>query len=106
VTRPLDIAPEHLAQVQAILKAHLPAGVRVQVFGSRARGGAKPFSDLDLALVAEGPVDQAVLARLADAFEESSLPWRVDLIDWSAISDSFRDAIRGDLVAMPVQYLP
>jgi predicted nucleotidyltransferase len=74
----------------------------VQVFGSRARGGATPFSDLDLALFAEGPVDPALLARLADAFEESSLPWRVDLIDWNAISDSFRDAIRSDLVAMPL----
>lgn len=92
----LDIAPAHLAQVMAILARDLPPGVAVLAFGSRARGGAKRFSDLDLALKADGPLDPAILARLADAFEESSLPWRVDLLDYYTLSPSFLAAVEAD----------
>jgi predicted nucleotidyltransferase len=96
----LDIAPEHLAEVRSILAAHLPAGVEVLVFGSRARGGAKRFSDLDLALKGEGPLDPALLSQLADAFELSALPWRVDLVDYHTLSPEFLSAIHADLIPL------
>jgi predicted nucleotidyltransferase len=97
----LDIALEHLAEVRAILDAHLPPGVEVLVFGSRARGGAKRFSDLDLALKATGPLDPRLIGRLADAFETSALPWRVDVVDLSTLSPGFLQAIRPDLTPLP-----
>jgi len=97
VSAALDIAPEHLAQVRAILASHLPAGVEVLVFGSRARGSAKRFSDLDLALKGAGPLDPDLLNRLADAFETSALPWRVDLVDYHRLTPEFLGAICGDL---------
>lgn len=100
MTRAIDIAPEHLAQVQAILARHLPAGVEVLVFGSRARGGAKRFSDLDLALKDVGPLDPTVMAHLVDAFEESSLPWRVDLVDYYALTPAFLSAVEVDLTPL------
>lgn len=100
MTRAIDIAPEHLAQVQAILARHLPAGVEVLVFGSRARGGAKRFSDLDLALKDVGPLDPTVMAHLVDAFEESSLPWRVDLVDYHALTPAFLSAVEVDLTPL------
>lgn len=100
MTRAIDIAPEHLAQVQAILARHLPAGVEVLVFGSRARGGAKRFSDLDLALKDVGPLDPTVMEHLVDAFEESSLPWRVDLVDYHALTPAFLSAVEVDLTPL------
>ena len=36
------------------------------------------------------------LGKLRDAFEESRLPFRVDVLDWHDISDNFREIIRGD----------
>lgn len=99
----LDIAPEHLAQVRAILAIHLPAGVEVQVFGSRARGGAKRFSDLDLALKGKGPLDPVLLSTLADAFEVSALPWRVDLVDYHRLTPEFLAAICADLMPLGVE---
>lgn len=95
-----DLAPEHLAQVRAILGQYLPAGVEVLVFGSRARGGAKRFSDLDLALKAATPLDPALLARLADAFEDSDLPWRVDLVDYHSLTAEFRTRVQPDLLPL------
>ncbi|MBT9247919.1 nucleotidyltransferase domain-containing protein (plasmid) [Gemmobacter fulvus] len=100
MTRAIDIAPEHLAQVQTILARHLPNDVEVLVFGSRARGGAKRFSDLDLALKDVGPLDPTVMAHLVDAFEESSLPWRVDLVDYHALTPAFLSAVEVDLTPL------
>jgi predicted nucleotidyltransferase len=100
VSAVLDIAPEHLAEVRSILAAHLPAGVEVLVFGSRARGGAKRFSDLDLALRGEAPLDPGLLSKLADAFEVSALPWRVDLVDYHMLSPEFLGTIHADLTTL------
>lgn len=85
----LALSAKEAEAVRAVLDAHLPAGVIVHVFGSRARGPAKPWSDLDLVLEGEGPVPLAVLAQLAEAFDESDLPWKVDLVDRKTVSPEF-----------------
>ncbi|MGH8626362.1 MAG: hypothetical protein ACREYC_14210 [Gammaproteobacteria bacterium] len=33
-------------------------------------------------------------ADLQEAFSESELPFKVDIVDWSAASESFREVIR------------
>ena len=38
-------------------------------------------------------LDWRILAELKEAFQESELPFRVDLLDWNAISDEFRTVI-------------
>ncbi|HWP00550.1 MAG TPA: nucleotidyltransferase domain-containing protein, partial [Methylococcus sp.] len=43
-----------------------------------AKGTHRPGSDIDLALVGDG-LDVDTLGRLARAFEESSIPYQVDL---------------------------
>lgn len=88
----IDVAPEHLEMVLALLSNYLPEG-EVRVFGSRFSGTAKPYSDLDLAVVGQNKLDWRVLAELKEAFQESELPFRVDLLDWNAISDEFRAVI-------------
>lgn len=89
MTAALSLAPADLAEVRAILDAHLPAQITVGVFGSRAGGQPKPWSDLDLVLEGDGPLPLSLIAALAEAFDESALPWKVDLVDRRAISDAF-----------------
>ncbi len=48
----LQIAPEHAAIVHAILQKNVPDR-EVWAFGSRVKGTAKPFSDLDLAIIGD-----------------------------------------------------
>ena len=62
-------------------------------FGSRTAGHAKRFSDLDVALEVENGVPIETLARLRDAFSESDLPIKVDVVDWNALDPEFRSAI-------------
>jgi predicted nucleotidyltransferase len=78
-----------LAQVRSVLRAHLPPDVDVAVFGSRAGGRVKRFSDLDLVLEGPKPLPLSLLAILAEAFDESLLPFKVDLIDRRAVGEEF-----------------
>lgn len=85
----IAILPQEERIVRAILQRHLAAGTRVFVFGSRATLAAKPRSDLDLSLEGPAPLALATLASLADAFDESPLPWKVDLVDRALASAAF-----------------
>ena len=90
MTAKIDISPEQLAIVQGILKDHLPKGTLAWAFGSRVTLTAKPFSDLDIALEGAAPLAPDVLIDLEEAFEASDLPWKVDVIDLTAVSPEFR----------------
>lgn len=94
----IDILPEHLKIVKDILEKYLPANATVWVFGSRATGKAKRFSDLDLAIDIGKPILSSVMTELAFDFEESDLPYKVDVLDWATISESFKTNIKQDLV--------
>lgn len=88
----IEIDPEHWAIVCDILLRDL-ADYEVWAFGSRARHAAKRYSDLDLAIMTEQPLPLALYAKVCDAFSESDLPWRVDVIDWASTGESFRNII-------------
>ena len=78
--------------ISGILAAHAP-GVEARAFGSRVVGTPKDYSDLDLALVGTAKLDAAALESLREAFEESDIPFRVDVLDWHAISKEFQKVI-------------
>jgi predicted nucleotidyltransferase len=87
------IEPRHLEIVKNILKKY---PYTFYVYGSRARGDQKRLSDLDLATYDEISWQDKV--KLEEAFEESDLPYTVDLIDLNKISRGFFDSIKKDLV--------
>ena len=66
-----------LATVRQIL-ATCPQVETAILYGSRAKGNYKPGSDIDLTLIGDG-LGYAELSRLADALEESDIPYQVDL---------------------------
>lgn len=88
-----DLRPDLLDAVQRILQTHAPQH-EVWAFGSRVKGVVKPYSDLDLAIITQQPLALGVLGPLQDAFAESDLPWRVDVVDWACTSPAFRDIIQ------------
>lgn len=100
MTAVLDLRPEHAAMVRAILRARLPAGVHVHVFGSRARGGARRYSDLDLALEWDRPLGIALLGAINEALSESDLPFKIDLLDLATVEPGFRARIATDWVPL------
>ncbi|MCY4653978.1 MAG: restriction endonuclease subunit S [Dehalococcoidia bacterium] len=102
MTSPVDIRPDQIEIVQSILCERLPHGVKVWVFGSRANWTTKDSSDLDLALQAKQKLDRKVVGALKDAFEDSELPYTVDVVDINQIGDSFRQIIESQRVPLTV----
>jgi uncharacterized protein len=96
----LAATPDELAIIREILGRHLPSDVRVYAFGSRVQGRFKPWSDLDLALEGPAPLSLAMLAELGEAFDESDLPWKVDIVDRCAVSPGFGEIIDKDKVPL------
>ena len=88
----IDLDPAHLDTVLRILAEHVP-GCTVWAFGSRVAGKAKTYSDLDLAIVGDRALEADELRHLKEAFEESDLPFRVDVLDWRATSPEFQKVI-------------
>ena len=88
----IDLNPKHFEIVQHILAKHVP-GCEVRAFGSRVKWTAKDYSDLDLAVVGSKPLTLRQTGQLAEAFEESNLPIRVDILDWHRISEEFKKII-------------
>jgi predicted nucleotidyltransferase len=88
----IDLSPHHLETVRAILARHVP-DCEVRAFGSRVSGPAKSYSDLDLAVVAPTKLNPETLRHLKEAFEESDLRFRVDVLDWHETSAEFQKVI-------------
>lgn len=89
----LDLSPAALATICAILSRHIPER-EVWAFGSRVTGTAKHYSDLDLAILGEEAMPTRTYNLLIEAFQESDLPFRVELLEWATCSTSFRERIQ------------
>ncbi len=86
--------------VEDVLSANLPDGFEVRVFGSRARGSPRPLSDLDLAVIGPSALTLSQLADLAEAFCESDLPFKVDIVDLLSVDPAFRERVEREAVAL------
>ncbi|MDR3256155.1 MAG: nucleotidyltransferase domain-containing protein [Endomicrobium sp.] len=72
---------------------------KIYVFGSRTNGKAREYSDIDLAVDFNGsklPPD--IELNLKIGFEDSLLPYKVDIVDLNNISDSFKKRISNQLI--------
>ena len=96
----IQISEDHRRTVLEILRSNLPRTAKVWIFGSRAAGRARPYSDLDLVIDAGRPLRLDELGRLAEAFCESELPYRVDVADWQSLDRRFRHMISAERVAL------
>jgi predicted nucleotidyltransferase len=93
------LSAEQLDMVRQVLRRVLP-GARVDVFGSRATGRARPFSDLDL-LVSDPPrLTWAQRADLRDAFEDSQLPFGVDVVELEGLAAGMRQRVLAEALRL------
>ena len=98
MTPAIDITAEQRRTVLALLERHLP-DTAVWACGNRVKGVSCPASDLDLVVFAR-PEQSGQVAELREAFEESNLPFRVDLFVWDEAPESFRMRIEAEHVAL------
>jgi uncharacterized protein len=104
----IDLTDQQTAEVCDILRsvlmqapAALKTPVKAWVFGSRATGRARPYSDLDILISSPTPLDWRARADLQDAFEASNLPFRVDVVEEARLAPSLAPRVLAER-----QYLP
>lgn len=85
-----DITTKEFLIVKTILEETIFFPCQVFIFGSRAKNKAQDYSDLDLALHTKEKINAKISTQLKNAFEESLLPYTVDVVDINAISTSFK----------------
>lgn len=84
----INMEERHLSIVQAILKQY---DYSFFVFGSRITEKAKRFSDLDLVYFENIP--NSIILKLEEDFEESNLPYTVDLVNYNKCDSTFQEII-------------
>ena len=95
----VDLDPASRGEVERILDLQLP-GTEVRLVGSRARGPSKPYADIDLLVMRDESLSPLQRALLNNAFEESDLPFKVDVMEWHSLSPSFRARLLSDSVPL------
>ncbi len=80
-----------------IISTYLPHA-HIYLFGSRARRDHTPESDIDIAVDAGEKIDRTVFGAIKEAFEESTIPFTIDVVDMWAISDDFKKEVLKDRV--------
>ncbi len=67
----------------------------IWIYGSRINGNATDSSDLDIVII-DDSADNLPIFDLKQAFQESGLSFRVDIMLWSEIPENFRKNILKD----------
>jgi type I restriction enzyme S subunit len=84
--------------IRQTLRKLLPNGSRIFLFGSRARGDASHSSDFDICIMSDEPIDSNLFAQIRAVFEESFVPFNVDLVDYSQTTEEFRSIAMKDAI--------
>lgn len=93
----IQIEDRHMQLIKQIL-AQYP--YTFYLFGSRVKNKARKFSDLDLCFIESIP--WATRAHIEEDFEESNLPYKVDLIDWNLCDNDFKEMIQKDWILLQI----
>lgn len=98
LNRPIDITAYQRELLLELIAQHLP-NTEVWVHGSRVKWSARPSSDLDLVVFSK-PDQNYQVSELREAFDQSNLPFRVDLLVWDSVPEQFRQEIKKDHVVI------
>ena len=96
----MQLAEDELSILKDVIGRHLDAlPNKAFVFGSRATGTARKFSDIDIGIV--GPrLDSEKYFSILDDLEKSPLEYLVDLVQFEDVSDSFKSIAQQKIIPL------
>jgi predicted nucleotidyltransferase len=90
LTTKFGLTDIEISSIKKIIKAYIrQPGVKAFIFGSRAHKSAAKWSDIDIGLDGD-PLSLETFNALLEAFEESDLPYKVDLVAFQHVSEEFK----------------
>ncbi|EKE06426.1 MAG: hypothetical protein ACD_19C00014G0040 [uncultured bacterium] len=85
------MADFNLDEFKKLVFRHLDDSIyRAFIFGSRATGTNRKYSDLDLGIIAKTKVPTSKIFDLENEFDQSNLPYKVDVVDFNNVSENFK----------------
>lgn len=63
---------------------------KVFIFGSRATDTNRPFSDIDVGLIPQNPIENEKYFSIIDDLDNSDIPYRVELVDFTKVDEKFK----------------
>ncbi|MDP2753332.1 MAG: nucleotidyltransferase domain-containing protein [Nitrospirota bacterium] len=88
------IYDKSLEQIKAVvLDAFSGEEVMIILFGSRARGDFDRRSDIDIGIMPRKKYDQKKLILLKEKLENMNIPYKIDIVNISKVSDVFREKV-------------
>lgn len=92
------INPATLAQIKNILFHYIdPEDYSLFIFGSRVTEKNRKYSDIDIGIEGKKPLELKMIASIQDAFEESDLPYTIDIVDFATVSDRFKEVAKRNI---------
>lgn len=86
-----------LETIYSIVQKHISDPFKLFLFGSRAKGHYKKFSDIDLTILCPKKLPDEIVSAIKSDFEFSDLAYSVDFIDYQSIDNPFKLCIKDDL---------
>lgn len=92
----LDLEPKYIDFIKETVLEEIPNS-EIYIFGSRVQGNALEYSDVDIALKSEAKIPIETILKLRVKFENSTFPYKVDIVDLKNLKEGFRRIIEKDL---------
>lgn len=91
----LDFRERILEQLKSILDEQLAGeATRIYLFGSWARHEEKRSSDIDIAVESNSPISSSTWNNVIEQIEESTIPYRVDVVDLNGANEQLIQQIK------------
>lgn len=82
---------DYLELTKEIILKHIDCKkFKVFLFGSRACGNEKFYSDIDIGILGKEKLNSVVIANIENELEESIVPYNVDIVDFSKVDKDFK----------------
>lgn len=99
MTRISGLSSDQIKKILRCISLHLPKA-KVFAFGSRVKGTARKYSDLDLALDADHSIDLSIITKIKHALSETNIPIMIDIVDYHSINSDFKSLIDKEKVLL------
>ncbi|OGK22155.1 hypothetical protein A2866_06775 [Candidatus Roizmanbacteria bacterium RIFCSPHIGHO2_01_FULL_39_8] len=75
-----------------------PKRDKIFIFGSRAIGEHRKFSDIDLGIESKRKIPALIIEDLKEALEESDIPFTIDVVNFTEVSSRFRSVAKQKII--------
>jgi len=90
---------DHLRELKDVLLKFLSdEDVKIVLFGSRARGDFVNTSDVDVGIIPGEKFDRKKLTLLREYIDKLNIPFKVEIVDLSMVSEDFKQATLNEAV--------